>query len=102
MRHHIIAEAQDDVDRARRYLNLQTSGLGDRFLEDLEQVIGRIKEQPWSFPVLETLDEDLPVRRALLTRFSYVVAFEIHDNEIFVLGVVHQRRSTEPWIHRRR
>jgi plasmid stabilization system protein ParE len=100
--HHIIAEAQADVDGARRYLNSQTLGLGEQFLEDLDRVIDRIRKQPSSFPVLETLDDDLPIRRALLTRFSYIVAFEIQDDQIIVLCVVHQRRSLEPWIHRRR
>lgn len=102
MRLHISVEAQGDVDQARRYLNSQTGGLGDRFLEELGQVTGRIVDRAWSFPVLETLEEDMPVRRAILTRFSYIVVFEIVDDDIIVMGVIHQRQSIESWIKRRR
>jgi plasmid stabilization system protein ParE len=102
VRLHISVDAQDDVDHARRYLNSQTAGLGDRFLEELGQVTGRIVNQPWSFPVLETLEEDIPIRRAILTPFSYIIAFEIVDDEIMVMGIIHQRQSIESWINRRR
>jgi len=91
----------DDIERTRRYLNRESSGLGERFLDELNAAMERLVEQPDSFPLLETLDVELPIRRIMLTTFSHVIAFEIIDEEVVVLAISHHSRSNETWIRRR-
>jgi len=72
----ILAEAEQEIESARRYLNEQSAGRGGRFLNDLESTLEKVLDQPLRFGKLETLP-DSPYRRALLKHFRYAVVFEV-------------------------
>jgi plasmid stabilization system protein ParE len=97
----ILAEAATEMDAARLYVDAQRPGLGDRFLDDLSETLAAIAEQPLIFPKLETLPDDQPFRRALLSAFRYAVVFEIVGNEIVVVAVAHTSRAPNYWLGRR-
>ena len=82
----ILAEAEAEIEAARCYLNWQSLELGSRFLDDLAERLAAIAEDPLRFPKLETLPDDQPYCRALLTVFRYAVVFEVLDNMIVVVG----------------
>ena len=42
----ILAEAEEEIDEARRYLNKQSPGLGGRFLDDLADVLDDVAAEP--------------------------------------------------------
>jgi plasmid stabilization system protein ParE len=96
----ILAEAEAEIEAARRYLNQQSRGLGGRFLDDLAERLAGIAENPLRFPKLETLAADQPYRRALLTVFRYAVVFEVLDNAIVVVAVTHTNRAPDYWLDR--
>ena len=100
MRRRVIAEAEADIEQARRFLNQQSSEVANRFFAELEEALERMMEQPSSFPPLETLETDLPIRRVMLRKFPYIVVFKIRDEEVVVLAVPHHSRSLESWIDR--
>lgn len=97
----ILAEAEDEIESARGYLNDQSLGLGERFLDDLQKTLAKITDQPLRFGKLETL-ADSPFRRALLKRFRYAVVFEVLAAEILVVAVAHTSREPNYWLSRRR
>lgn len=101
MKVRIIAEADDEIDTARRYLDQQWPGLGDRFLNDLVNTLTDIATRPHSFAKLETLLADHPFRRALLKTFRYVVVFEAASDEVVVVAVAHASRAPNYWLKRR-
>jgi len=67
-------------------------GLGDRFVDELENILERIAIAPGRFPYV------LPsVRRALLTVFPYAVFFRERGDVIFVISCFHSSRDPKIW-----
>ncbi len=96
----ILAEAEAEVDAIRRYLNAQSPGLGGRFLDELANTLESVASRPLSFAKLETLPDDQPYRRALLTTFRYAVIFELFESDVLVLAVAHASREPNYWLGR--
>jgi plasmid stabilization system protein ParE len=97
---HILAEAEAEIESARRYLSERSSRLAELFIEDLEQTFDAVAERPASFSKLETLPDNSPYRRALLSVFRYAVVFEILTDEIVVVAVTHTSREPNYWLDR--
>jgi toxin ParE1/3/4 len=97
----ILAEAESEIESARQYLSEQSSRLGDRFIADLQETIDAVTERPTSLSKLETLPDDSPYRRALLSVFRYAVVFEILTDEILVVAFAHTSREPNYWLDRR-
>ena len=96
----ILAEAESEIEAAWECLISQAARLGARFLDDLEETLDAVTERPESFPRLETLPDDSPYRRALLSIFRYAVVFEIESGEIVVVAVAHTSREPNYWLDR--
>lgn len=101
MKFRILDEAEQEIEAARVYLNRQSSGLGARFLDDLDAALITIRKAPFDLSKLETLPDDQPYRRALLKVFRYAVIFEVLDDEMLVVAVTHMSRAPNYWIKRR-
>ena len=74
-------EAQFDIDAAILSYEAARSGLGDRFLAELDNVFDRIREHPQQFPIIEH-----EVRRALLRRYPYAVYFLESERAVSVIA----------------
>lgn len=96
----VLAEAETEIDSARRYLDDQSPGLGSRFLDDLTEQLEAIAVVPERFPKLETLPVDQPYRRARLNVFRYAVIYEILPEDIVVVAVAHSSREPNYWLGR--
>jgi plasmid stabilization system protein ParE len=97
----ILAEAEQELRLAFAYLEGQSSGLGHRFLDEVEAAFQAISERPLSFAKVETLPDDEPYRRSLLPRFRYAIVFEILDAEALIVAVPHTSQQPNYWIDRR-
>ena len=84
-------EAQLDAEEAAFWYDLQKPGLGNRFTQELDQLLQRMTEYPRQFPELE-----FGIRRSLLQHFPYSVFFAIED-DIVVIAVLHQHRHPDRW-----
>ena len=93
----IIVRPQSDLDiqAAAFWYEDQQSGLGARFLNELDQVFQRIEENPHQFPRLAG-----DVRRALLRRFPYGVYFIAEGHDVRILAVLHLHRHPDVWKNR--
>lgn len=100
MKLRLLAEAESEIESARRYLNRQTQELGNRFLDDLDLTLLDILERPASFPKVEPLPDGEPYRRALLNTFRYAVIFELLADDILVVAVAHTSRRPNYWLNR--
>ncbi len=96
----ILEEAQEEIDEARKYLNRQSPGLGQRFLDDVTDRLAEIAVNPLRFPKVETLPDDSRYRRALLHVFRYAVVFEILDDLALIIAVAHCSRKPNYWLGR--
>lgn len=97
MARRLVIQPQSDLDiqAAAVWYEDQRSGLGARFLDELDHVLRRIVDNPQQFPRLE--DE---VQRALLRHFPYGVYFHAEEGSINVLAVLHLHRHPEMWKSR--
>ena len=97
MARRIVVQPQSDLDiqAAAVWYEDQQSGLGTRFLDELNLVFQRIAESPQQFPRLED-----DVHRALLRRFPYGVYFLAESEEVKVFAVLHLHRQPDMWKSR--
>ena len=91
----IVPEAEEDLAKAKRWYDDQRMGLGQEFLQHVEQVFDRIRQWPEMHAVVR---ED--VRQALVKRFPYVVCYRIVRNTIRVIAVYHGHRDPNTWQSR--
>jgi plasmid stabilization system protein ParE len=93
----LVVQPQSDLDiqAAAVWYEDQQSGLGLRFLDELDVVFRRIVDNPRQFPPV-----DGNVHRALLRHFPYGVYFLAELEEIKVLAVLHLHREPGMWKSR--
>ena len=87
------------VDAAAWYEKCQ-AGLGHVFTDRVDKALQAIRETPLRFARLETAEFEGEVRRVLLSRFPYLVIYEVHDDRVTVLAVAHASRSPDYWLER--
>lgn len=94
MARRLVVQPQSDLDiqAAAVWYEGQRSGLGSRFLHELDLVFQRITGNPRQFP-----REEGDVHRALLRHFPYGVYFLAESEDIKVLAVLHLHREPEMW-----
>lgn len=97
----LLAEAEAEIESARVYLTGQATRLGDRFIADLQETLDAVAKRPESFSKLETLSDEAPYRRALLSIFRYAVIFEIMSDQVLVVALTHTSREPNYWLDRR-
>ncbi|MEY4705495.1 MAG: hypothetical protein RL042_1700 [Nitrospirota bacterium] len=97
MARRLIVQLQSDLDiqAAALWYEDQRSGLGSRFLDELDLVFGRIVDNPRQFPRV-----DGNVHRAILRHFPYGVYFLAESEDINVLAVLHLHREPDMWKSR--
>lgn len=88
-------EAREELDEAYNWYESQQSGLGDEFLEYVDEVLNRICQQPELYVVVYR-----DVRRVVLRRFQYVISYRVISSRIVITGVFHGRRDPKIWLER--
>ena len=96
----VLDDARDDAVSAARWYEERQTGLGNEFLDALEQVLNRIQQSPDSFPAWDLSGGLGDVRQFLLARFPYVVVFRFTTEETLVVAIGHARRHPRNWIQR--
>jgi plasmid stabilization system protein ParE len=87
--------AHDDLRTAYRWYESQRSGLGEEFLRAVGEKFEAIRQFPEANPIIY-----LQVRRAVVSRFPYLVFYVLKPNRVDVLAVLHYARSPERWPSR--
>lgn len=87
--------AEADLDEAKTWYNKQRTGLGDDFLECVDEAFAQIVQ----WPKLGTnVYKDL--RRKLVRRFPYAVFYRTDDDQITVVAVYNCKRDPSGWQQR--
>lgn len=87
--------AEEELAEAAGYYDQKSSGLGRAFVEEIEDCIAAILEQPSAGRQLVG-----EVRRRLMRRFPYAVVYRITDSGIRILAVMNLRRRPSYWAGR--
>jgi plasmid stabilization system protein ParE len=86
------AEARDELEEAYNWYEDQKAGLGEEFLDCVDDTLDRIEQRPESYVVVF---QDF--RRAIVDRFPYVIYYRIISSRIIVIAIAHGKRSPETW-----
>ena len=95
MTHRYHPDARKELDDATDYYDRIDLELGDAFLEEIDDCISRILRFPRAWTKLR--DE---VRRCLIHRFPYSLVYEVEDEHVFILAVMHSSRKPNYWVKR--
>jgi hypothetical protein len=94
-------EARVELRAAAIWYDERRPGLGDEFIAEVSTILDRIGEAASSFPVWPgTTAAPVSIRRAVMSRFPYVVAFETHSEHLLVLAIAHAKRRPLYWLSR--
>ncbi|HSR18544.1 MAG TPA: hypothetical protein VLM39_10690 [Ignavibacteriaceae bacterium] len=84
-------EYQEAID----FYNLQSQGLGNKFIAEIDATISIIKNYPDSFA-----EYTKHTRKAVVNVFPYNIIYTIHKNYIQIIAVAHQHRKPNYWLKR--
>jgi plasmid stabilization system protein ParE len=87
--------AEDELNEAADFYDLESPGLGAAFINDIQKAIEDISQFPEAAPLIRGR-----VRRRLLTKFPYAVIYSLRETEIRILAIAHQKRRPFYWRSR--
>lgn len=103
MRLALLAEAESELDDAAAWYDDQRPGLGDELLAEVRDALDAITETPDAWPRWPGAPPRIPpIRRFVLARFPYSIAYQLHPELIGVLAIAHTKRKPLYWIGRAR
>jgi plasmid stabilization system protein ParE len=94
-RHAFHREAQEEYADAAEYYARLDPELGRRFYDEIERLIGDIRQQPERFRVF-----DAPLRRHFSDVFPYAVLYVEQPERILIMAVMHMKRQPGYWKKR--
>lgn len=87
--------AESELDDASLYYDASVPGLGAQFRGEVERSALQLSRMPMLRPEVWP-----PIRRCLLSRFSYALIYSIETDYVFVIAVAHQHRNPGYWQDR--
>ena len=85
----------EEVSESANYYEEEVEGLGKTFLEKVQSAVQNIKRNPLMYRIIQG-----NYRRHLLARFPFAVIYRIENQKIYVLAVMHLKRSPNYWRSR--
>jgi hypothetical protein len=89
-------EASNELDEAFRWYEIEQTGLGKKFVQEVEFSIIRIRNFPRANPHIIK-----DIRRALLPMFPYGVMYSAGNDIIEIYAIAHLHRKPFYWKKRR-
>jgi hypothetical protein len=90
-----VLPADEELDEAICYYNLQQTGLGDMFFDEVNKTLERIKEFPFAWTKIGS-----HTRRCLLNKFPYSLMYVVEEDVILIVAVAHQHREPSYYCDR--
>jgi plasmid stabilization system protein ParE len=90
-----LAPAQAELAEAVVYYNAQREGLGEEFTEEVQRTIARIIEYPEAWSLLSRRTRRCPTKR-----FPYGVIYQVLDDTLLIIAVMHLHRAPHAWRSR--
>lgn len=93
MRSRFLQGAKADLAEDVEYYDLATSGLGDRFLAEVQTAVDFLES---FLQGARTISGD--IRAKGLARFRHTLLYVVAKNEVVILAVAHQRQDLQAWL----
>ena len=91
----VRSSAEKDITEAIEWYEKQLPGLGSRFLNDIDQTIISIKDNP---EIYRKVYKDF--RRALLNKFPFGIYYLLESDKVVIFAVYHEKRNPKSWKKR--
>lgn len=85
-------EVREELNEAYDWYENQKTGLGDDFLDSIDEALNRICQMPESYPMVYR-----DVRRSVVHRFPYLVYYRIVSSRVIITAIFHSRRDLKSW-----
>lgn len=92
MKIYSLGTADAELAEAIDYYNQQSEGLGYRFAAEVKRTIARIANHPQAWPRLSRR-----TRRCRTDRFPFGVVYQVREDAILVVAIMHLHRHPESW-----
>jgi len=92
--------ARIEVREATQHYLDENPEVAADFVDRIESALRSIAHSPKRFPRIETVRTEREIRRVLLSRFPYIVVYEMLDEEPYVLAIAHAHRRPNYWLER--
>jgi len=93
VRYHSLFDC--DVREAADWYDRRSPGLGDAFVDRVRRCVADVLADPERFALTPS-----GCRYIRVSRFPYVVLFDLAEKELLLLGVLHTARSEDKWRER--
>ncbi len=90
-----IAPAQEEFKEAVKYYNNQSEGLGFEFALESKRTLNRIIRYPDAWHPLSKR-----TRRCRTKKFPYGIVYQIKENTIYIIAVMHLHQNPKSWKSR--
>ena len=91
----LLPDARAEFDAAADWYQQQRRGLGREFVRAVRDVFQRISANPRTHAKVYG-----DVRKAVVTRFPFVILYEDEGNEVLIIAVFHTARDPAAWQSR--
>lgn len=88
-------DVRDDINDAYNWYERQKPGLGDEFINCVDEILNRVCLLPESYAIVYR-----DVRRAVLRRFPYAVYHRVISSRVVMTAVFQARRDPKLWRSR--
>lgn len=95
MKYTFHPHAEKELEETENYYNDISEELGNRFREEVEATISRIRKFPRGCHPVTRIH-----RRCRLSNFPYGIVYRLKPTGIRVLAVMHIRRKSDYWMYR--
>ena len=90
-----LSPAEEEMTEASLFYDAASSGLGNDFLDDVQQAIDRLREYPQGGVAFAP-----SLRRMFLHRFPFSVIYSVETDVILVIAIAHHGRRPGYWASR--
>ena len=93
-------EAAAEYLEAVRWYRPRSQEAARRFRAAVGAAIAQVRENPTRWGLLPKVPHQLAIRRVRVKDFPYSVIYMVHDAEVVVLAIAHERRRPGYWRKR--
>lgn len=90
-------EALDELIAAAEWLDSEGGGLGEAFLQAVDERIARIELFPYLSRRVNLVGIPDDVRQCVIRRYRYLLIYRVQGDQIQVIAVAHMRRKPGYW-----
>lgn len=92
MKIEVLEPAEAEFREAVDYYNQQSEGLGYEFAAEVRRTLARVVRFPDAWAGLS-----VRTRRCRTNRFPYGIVYQVREDTILVVAVMHLRRRPDMW-----